>query len=130
MTRLNENRALWEKYGSGWASSFSDEYDPDDAGKWYGGSAVDNQAFFKPDGTAVSSLWVFDSVKEEAYLIGDTDLDGEVSILDATAVQRYLVDLVYLRPTAQKAADADRSGGIEILDATRIQRTIAGYHDE
>lgn len=130
MSRLNENRALWEKYGSGWASSFSDEYDPDDAGKWYGGSAVDNQAFFKPDGTAVSSLWVFDRVKEEAYLIGDTDLDGEVSILDATAVQRYLVDLIYLRPTAQKAADADRSGGIDILDATRIQRTIAGYHDE
>ena len=129
-TRLNENEAIWEQNGSGWASSFSGAYDPDDAGIWYGGSAVDNQAFFKPDGTVMNSLWVFDKVKEEDYLIGDADLNGELSILDATAVQRYLVDLVYLPPTAQKAADMNRFGGVDILDATRIQRVIAGYHDE
>ena len=27
-----DNTALWEKYGSGWASSYSADYDPDDAG--------------------------------------------------------------------------------------------------
>ncbi|MBO4290177.1 MAG: glycosyl hydrolase 53 family protein, partial [Lachnospiraceae bacterium] len=32
-----ENQKLWERYGSGWASSYAAEYDPDDAGKWYGG---------------------------------------------------------------------------------------------
>ena len=31
-----DNSALWEKYGSGWASSYSAEYDPDDAGLYYG----------------------------------------------------------------------------------------------
>ena len=58
-TLLAENKAMWEQYGSGWASSYASEYDPEDAGKWYGGSAVDNQAFFGADGKALSSLKVF-----------------------------------------------------------------------
>lgn len=45
-----ENFKLWEKYGSGWASSYAKTYDPDDAGRYYGGSAVDNQAMFDKDG--------------------------------------------------------------------------------
>ena len=43
---LENNKVIWEKYGSGWASSFASEYDSEDAGKWYGGSAVDNQGLF------------------------------------------------------------------------------------
>ena len=54
-----ENKALWEKYGSGWATSFAAQYDPADAGKYYGGCAVDNQAMFAPDGTPLPSLKVF-----------------------------------------------------------------------
>ena len=54
-----ERSALWEKHGSGWASSFAAEYDPDDAGKWYGGSACDNQALFSADGYPLESLKVF-----------------------------------------------------------------------
>jgi arabinogalactan endo-1,4-beta-galactosidase len=59
-----ENRALWEKHGSGWASSYAAQYDPDDAGKWHGGCAVDNQAFFGADGRAIESLKVFALVRE------------------------------------------------------------------
>ena len=58
-----ENQKLWEKYGSGWASSCAASYDPDDAGKWYGGSAVDNQAFFDPEGHPLESLKVFNLVR-------------------------------------------------------------------
>ena len=54
-----ENHEKWEKYGSGWASSYAAVYDPDDAGKYYGGSAVDNQAFFGADGRPLESLKVF-----------------------------------------------------------------------
>ncbi len=54
-----ENHEKWEKYGSGWASSYAAVYDPDDAGKWYGGSAVDNQAFFDAEGHPLESLKVF-----------------------------------------------------------------------
>ena len=54
-----QNQALWEQYGSGWASSHAASYDPDDAGKYYGGCAVDNQAFFDPQGHPLESLKVF-----------------------------------------------------------------------
>ena len=51
--------ALWEEYGSGWASSYAGSYDPDDAGRWYGGCAVDNQALFSADGFPLPALRVF-----------------------------------------------------------------------
>ena len=54
-----ENHEKWEQYGSGWASSYAAAYDPKDAGKWYGGSAVDNQAFFDAEGHPLESLKVF-----------------------------------------------------------------------
>lgn len=61
-TVLEENKAIWEKYGSGWASSYAGEYDPNDAGKWYGGSAWDNQALFDFTGHPLASLQVFNYV--------------------------------------------------------------------
>ena len=60
------NKVLWEENGSGWASSYAKEYDANDAGKWYGGSAVDNEAMFYPDGTASPSLHVWNYVKTGA----------------------------------------------------------------
>jgi arabinogalactan endo-1,4-beta-galactosidase len=53
------NKVLWEKFGSGWASSYAGEYDPVDAGVWYGGCAVENQALFDADGVPLDSLYVF-----------------------------------------------------------------------
>ena len=89
-TSWEENSALWEKYGSGWASSYAAEYDPDDAGKWYGGSAVDNQTFFTPDGKATEALKVFNLVRtgneieNKPDAIEDTnlilDLNGEIEL--------------------------------------------------
>jgi arabinogalactan endo-1,4-beta-galactosidase len=60
----DESLALWEKYGSGWATRFAGEYDPNDAGKYYGGSAVDNQTFFDPQGRPLESLKVFRLMRE------------------------------------------------------------------
>lgn len=56
---FEENQKLWEQYGSGWASSYSAEYDPNDAGKYYGGSSWDNQAMFDSNGKALASLKIF-----------------------------------------------------------------------
>lgn len=58
-TQIEENQVLWEQYGSGWATSYTNEYDPVDAGVWFGGSAVDNQALFDADGRPLDSLYVF-----------------------------------------------------------------------
>lgn len=60
---LEENKIIWETYGSGWASSYATDYDPNDAGKWYGGSAVDNQAWFDFDGHPLPSSNIFNYVK-------------------------------------------------------------------
>jgi len=86
------NLALWEKYGSGWATSYAADYDPDDAGKWYGGCAVDNQAFFDQNGKVLESLKVFDLVKNgnkvdvKADAIEDVeliiDLNGDIVLPD------------------------------------------------
>ncbi|MGG1618840.1 glycosyl hydrolase 53 family protein [Paenibacillus sp. NRS-1781] len=63
---VEQNKQLWEQYGSGWAASYAAEYDPDDAGKWYGGSAVDNQALFDFTGHPLPSLKVFNYVNTGA----------------------------------------------------------------
>lgn len=85
-----ENLSLWERNGSGWASSYAAEYDPEDAGKWYGGCAVDNQAFFDANGKTLESLKVFalvrqgNTVENRADAIEDTtlifDLNGDVTL--------------------------------------------------
>lgn len=62
-TVLNENKAIWEQYGSGWASSYAGEYDAEDAGQWYGGSAVDNQGLFDFSGRPLDTLRIFQYVK-------------------------------------------------------------------
>lgn len=60
-----ERAVLWEKYGSGWASSFAAGYDAKDAGQYYGGSAWDNQAWFDKDGKPLDSLNTYEKIKEE-----------------------------------------------------------------
>ena len=76
-----ENSALWEKYGSGWASSYAAEYDPADAGKYYGGCAVENQAFFDKDGKALESLKVFALVKNGNNIENKADAIEDVTLI-------------------------------------------------
>lgn len=62
-----------------------------------------------------------------SYLRGDADGDGEVTITDATAIQRTLAEI----PTAsffEKAADVD-GDGLNIMDATNIQRYLVGFEN-
>ena len=58
-TVLASNKQKWETYGSGWAASYSAEYDPENAGRYYGGSSWDNQALFDHSGNPLESLNVF-----------------------------------------------------------------------
>ncbi|MGM9604321.1 MAG: glycosyl hydrolase 53 family protein, partial [Faecousia sp.] len=58
-----ERSALWEANGSGWASSYSADYDPKDAGVYFGGSACDNQALFDANGDPLESLKTFSYVR-------------------------------------------------------------------
>lgn len=58
-----DNSNLWEKYGSGWASSYASGYDPKDADQYYGGCSWDNQAMFDFTGHPLASLNVFKYLK-------------------------------------------------------------------
>ena len=60
------------------------------------------------------------------YQRGDADMDGEVTIMDATRVQRVLAGLATRDQIDEYAADADADGEVTIMDATRIQRVLAG----
>ena len=76
-----ENHEKWEQFGSGWASSYARVYDPGDAGKYYGGSAVDNQAFFDASGHPLESLKVFSLMRSGSGITPVPDALDEPEIL-------------------------------------------------
>ncbi len=59
------------------------------------------------------------------YVQGDADGDGKVTIIDATMVQRYLVDSK--EALNMENGDMDCDGRVTIFDATFIQRYLVGY---
>ena len=118
-----ENSALWEKNGSGWASSFAAEYDPEDAGKWYGGCAVDNQAFFDAKGHVLESLKVFSLVKTGNVIENRADAIEDVSLicdLNGEIVLPETVNAIMLDNSKQEVPvqwhdvdiDAMKQGGV------------------
>ena len=72
-------------------------------------------------------------------ICGDVDGDGVVTILDATRIQRYLVELCNLdgndydldvdNDSVYESADVTGDGNISILDALRIRRYLVGLCD-
>ena len=133
-----ENAALWEKNGSGWASSYAAEYDPDDAGQWYGGCSVDNQAFFDKDGKATEALKVFALVKNgntvdnQADAIEDTNL---IFDLNGDIVMPETVNAV-MRDNSKKAIpvqwhnvdiDAMKQGGVAKYTITGTADGMTAY---
>ena len=59
-------------------------------------------------------------------LLGDADLNREVDIIDATAIQRHVAGIVTLSQEAQLVADVDRDGDVTIVDTTLLQRHLVG----
>lgn len=76
-----ENREKWQTYGSGWATSYASGYDPEDAGRYYGGCAVDNQAMFDEKGMPLESLKVFNLVRYGNEVPLASDALQEVSMI-------------------------------------------------
>ena len=63
---------------------------------------------------------------DENYQLGDVNLDGIVNIIDATEIQKHLVDLVVLNEKQLSVADVNKDGVVSILDSTDIQKILAG----
>ncbi|MET4639497.1 glycosyl hydrolase 53 family protein [Mycetocola sp. 2940] len=97
-SELEANRALWERDGSGWATSAASDYDPVHVGEFYGGSAWDNQSLFAWDGTPLESLRTFQYVYTGAVTpreivsveqVARTVSDGSPIELPATVTVTY-----------------------------------------
>ena len=72
-----------------------------------------------------SSLSLSALSAENERLLGDTDGEGFVTIIDVTMIQRHLAHLMVLDEDSIEAGDVDASGELEITDATFIQQWLA-----
>ena len=103
-----DNSPIWEKYGSGWASSYASDYDPDDAGLYYGGCSWDNQAMFDFTGRPLPSLNVFKYLKDghDVPLAVDYVSDVSVTCNAGSAIELpEQVDVIYNNHAANTQAD-------------------------
>lgn len=60
------------------------------------------------------------------FAIGDVNSDGDISVVDATLVQKYIVGLENLTDFQKKSADVNDDNEISVVDATLIQKYIVG----
>lgn len=58
-------------------------------------------------------------------ILGDADDDGEVTIIDATCVQKFKAELIKEDEISMTKADIDKDGAVTVIDATCIQKTLA-----
>lgn len=79
--------------GCGWASSYSADYDPDDARVYCGGSACDNQALFDAEGNPLESL------KNFAYVRTRTDVAARFDSVEPVSVTVKLNNEIILPET-------------------------------
>lgn len=137
-SNYEENLALWEKNGSGWASSYAAEYDPEDAGQWHGGCAVDNQAFFDQNGKATEALKVFALMKEGNVVENCADAVEDCNVmidLNADVVLPETVNAIMLDNSKQEIpvqwqnvdADAMKNGGVAKYTIEGIADGMTAY---
>lgn len=68
-------------------------------------------------------------ISPEFYMPGDVNLDGHVTIADATLIQKHLAGLnEFDREKQLELADVNYDGAISIFDATEIQFILAGRY--
>ena len=99
-------------------------------------TSIDSTAFTNCPNLTI--LGYFDSYAEEYalandipfepivnYALGDVDKDSDVTIYDATIIQKALVGIYYFGKEENYLADVNRDGSVTIDDATAIQKYLA-----
>lgn len=89
-------------------NNFYDLYDFPDACKKYNGLAA-----------VTGNL-------QDGYHMGDVDLDGNISVIDATRIQKSVAGIVSLAEPCNLVSDVNGDGVTNIIDATEIQKFLAG----
>lgn len=138
----NEQKALWDKYSTGWATPYAMEYDKDAVES--GGSAFDNQALFDFHGNPLDSLDVFlnifpqetkpvtttttttttEPVITKDIILGDINNDEVIEVYDVISLRKAVI-------VGSKSEELDLNGDkeVNIADLVKLQRYIQGHSD-
>ncbi|WP_413452809.1 glycosyl hydrolase 53 family protein [Georgenia phoenicis] len=141
---FEQNWELWQRDGSGWATTYSQEfYDPDggwspdlDPSEWadaYGGSGWDNQALFAHDGTPLESLRVYEYARTGS--VGPREVDAvaspQLSVLEGEPVALpATVSVSYTDGTSEEQAVTwhDSTDWILGVGTYRVRGTTEAGH--
>lgn len=77
---------------------------------------------FNSSDEAFSVTFNFEPNKEA--LLGDVNGDGEITIVDATIIQKYIVGQTTLDDETLNVADVNKDGAVTVVDATLIQKFV------
>ena len=69
------------------------------------------------------------SVRADSKTLGDVDGDGEISITDATFIQRYTVGIKTPVTVTSSVADIDGDHSVTVMDASHLQRWMVNVSD-
>jgi hypothetical protein len=72
---------------------------------------------------STSNAYIYDYQLDDASLLGDANLDGEVNMLDITAIERIILGLDTNR---HSTADANHNMTIDMGDVIRVEKTYLG----
>lgn len=78
-------------------------------------------AFISSD-EAFNVTFNFEPNKET--LLGDVNGDGEITVVDATILQKYIVGQTTLDDETLNVADVNKDGAVTVVDATLIQKFV------
>ncbi|MBQ6626933.1 MAG: dockerin type I repeat-containing protein [Ruminococcus sp.] len=89
--------------------------------------------FYSLEDIATTNPEIIDMIIDKQFTervgyIGDVDKDGEISVIDATEIQRHIARLNVL--SIEQIADVDRDGETTVFDATAIQMKLAKIEAE
>ena len=87
-----------------------------------------NIVIYGKSGSAAQTYAENNSIKfvgtSSEYQLGDVNLDGKITVADATEILKANVDLVTLTDEQKKLADFDGNGVVNVIDASELQRAI------
>jgi arabinogalactan endo-1,4-beta-galactosidase len=107
---LAENKDIWEANGSGWASSYAGDYDSS-AAEWYGGSAIDNQAWFDFEGNPLEILKIYNYIRTGAVAYKAVDTVS----LASTSTEIYLGDDLTIPETANVIYNDSTTEAVKVV---------------
>lgn len=87
---------------------------------------VEVSSSIESDNVVYPMVLYSDSTKEKVVIKGDANLDGMITIDDATTIQKYLANIITLDDEQLLASNTDKDADINIIDVTVLQKVLAG----